>query len=103
MIEVIKKAALDAVKASSPASIVYGTVVSEDPLKINLEQKLTLDSYNLLLTDNVRDYSVTLKPSGGGTIQSYTVCNALRKDEQVLLLQVQGGQKYVIMNRLVRA
>jgi hypothetical protein len=101
MIEVIKKAALEAVKASSPTAIVYGTVVSEDPLKINIEQKLTLDSDHLLLTDNVRDYNVDLKLSDGGILQNYTVQNSLKKDEQVLLLQLQGGQKYVIMNRLV--
>jgi hypothetical protein len=103
MIEIIKKAALDAVKASSPTSILYGTVVSENPLKINIEQKLTLDSDNLLLTDNVRDYHVALENSGNGIIQNCTVRNALKKDELVLLIQIQGGQKYVIMNRLVRA
>jgi hypothetical protein len=103
MIEVIKKAALDAVKASSPTAIVYGTVVSINPLKINIEQKLTLDSDHLLLTDNVRDYSTEIKLDNGGASQNYTVQNSLKKDEQVLLLQLQGGQKYVIMNRLVRA
>jgi hypothetical protein len=103
MIEVIKKAALDAVMASSPAAILYGTVISTNPLMINIEQKLTLNSDHLLLTDNVRDYSVDLKPSAGGILQNYTVYNSLKKDEQVLLLQLQGGQKYVIMNRLVSA
>lgn len=103
MIEVIKKAALEAVKASSPTTIVYGTVVSTDPLKINIEQKLTLDSDHLLLTDNVRDYNVDLKLSDGGMLQNYTVYNSLKMDDQVLLLQLQGGQKYVIMNRLVSA
>lgn len=102
IIELIKKAAIDAVKASSPTSILYGTVVSTEPLKVNLEQKLTLDSDHLLLTDNVRNY-MTEQELIGGVIQSYTVYNSLKKGEQVLLLQVQGGQKYVILNRLVKA
>ena len=39
MVELIKKAALDAVKESKPTSIVFGTVISIEPLKINVEQK----------------------------------------------------------------
>ncbi|MDF2592914.1 MAG: hypothetical protein K0S75_2380 [Clostridia bacterium] len=102
IIELIKKAAIDAVKASNPTSILYGTVVGTHPLKVSIEQRLTLDSDHLLLTDNVRDYSTDLMLLGGAT-QNYTLYNSLEKGEQVLLLQVQGGQKYVILNRLVKA
>jgi hypothetical protein len=103
MVELIKKAAIDAIEQSNPTSILYGTVVEENPLKINIEQKLTLDSDYLLLTDNVRDYS-TKESSGNPEIENeITIYNRLKKDEQVLLVQLQGGQKYVVLNRLVKA
>lgn len=54
----IKTAAMDAVNASKQTGIVFGNVISVDPLKINIEQKLTLSMAQLVLTRNVTDYTV---------------------------------------------
>ena len=69
----IKRAALDAVKASKPAEICFGKVTSASPLKILVEQKLPLGEGQLILTRNVTDFvtEVTVdwatEDKGGGS------------------------------------
>jgi len=122
MVELIKKAALDAVKESRPTSIVFGTVISIEPLKINVEQKLTLTSAQLILTHSVVDYDVditvdhlTENRSGGSGEAAFashnhgyvgkktiTIHNGLKNGDEVLMIQVQGGQKYIVLERMVK-
>lgn len=52
-IEVIKKVALNAVEASKPAQVCFGTVKSTEPLTIFVDQKTLLDETQLVLTKNV--------------------------------------------------
>lgn len=80
-IETIKKAALEAVEASKPCAVVFGTVASITPLKINVEQKLFLSDLQL--------------------IKTAAVSGALQIGDKVLLLRVQGGQKYVIWDKVI--
>lgn len=56
----IKRAALEAVLAAKPFSFLYGTVVNASPLQIMVDQKLTLNAEQLILTNAVRDYSVDM-------------------------------------------
>jgi len=120
LIEIIKMAAVDAVKASNPAAIVFGTVTSISPLKVNIEQRLTLDESHLVLSSLVSDFEVdvtlnhaTENTSGGTGDSSFashnhavtgrktmTIHLGLQVGETVMLLQVQGGQKYIILDRI---
>lgn len=97
--EVIKRMALQAVDASAPVSVCYGDVVSEAPLKVRIDQKLTLDENYLDLTGFVKDMEIELEDETGGT-KTYTVKNRLKKDENVILLRRQGGQRYIVLDRL---
>lgn len=81
LVRAIKKAAVEAVEASSPVGITYGTVVNVNPLKIKVEQKMTLTDIQLVLTRTVKD-------------------NALQIGEGVLLISEPGGQKYIVIDRL---
>lgn len=153
--EIIKMVALDAMESSRPVNVAFGKVVSISPLKIQVDQKLTLDESFLVLTRNVTDYSVemavghtTEKSSDkintkhshgyGGSVEpvatcegkethghiytstteqagaeidmshshgysgqkSFSVQNGLKSGETVLMLRMQGGQKYVVLDRL---
>lgn len=120
IIETIKMAAVDAVIASNPAAIIFGTVQSKMPLKINIEQRLTLDESHLILTSLVSDFDVdmtvshyTQSTSGGVGDSSFAshshaisgkknfqVHLGLEVGESVILLQVQGGQKYIVLDRV---
>lgn len=119
-LKVIKKATTDAVNASKPANVVFGKVMSTSPLKIKIDQKLILSSAQLVLTRNVTNYrlSVTMNhttnaKSGGSGDSSFeshshdvtgnktmTVNNALSVGEEVIMMQVSGGQKYVVIDRI---
>lgn len=150
MIETIKRAAIDAVNSENPVTVCYGEVISASPLKIRVDQKITLDSNQLVLTRNVTNYTVDMTvntstesalaintghthsfngatQNGGtdahthaytGTTQTggaqnlehshaftgrktYTVCNGLKNGDSVLLLRVQGGQQYVVIDKVV--
>jgi hypothetical protein len=47
-VENIKRAALDAVATTMPSGVYYGTVISVDPLKINVESKMVLEKAQLV-------------------------------------------------------
>ena len=135
IIEIIKQAAVEAVAASNPCSILFGQVISITPLKINVEQRLTLDESHLVLTSIVRDFEIEMTVdhftendaylntshshpfSGDGSVSTasfdsthkhaykgkkkYLVHLGLKVGESVMLMQVQGGQKYIILDRVV--
>ena len=123
MVELIKMAAVEAVNESKPTAIVFGNVVSVAPLVITVEQKLTLTDAQLILTNNVRDYDIemtvdhaTESTSGGSGDSSFashnhvyagrktfTIHNGLIVGDEVILLQVQGGQKYIVLEKVVKA
>ena len=73
LMKTIKRAALDAVKASKPVEVCFGKVTSASPLKILVEQKLPLGKGQLILTRNVTDFvtEVTVnwntEDKGGGS------------------------------------
>ena len=119
-VKVIKKTAMDAVNASKPTNMVFGKVISANPLKIQIEQKLTLGSAQLVLSRNVTNYTVSMtvnhttgSASGGagesafashshtysGT-KAFTVHNALTVGDEVILMQMLGGQKYIVVDRI---
>lgn len=99
LLRLIKKAALDAVKASYPTEILFGNVISVTPLKINVEQKLTLTKAQLVLTRNVTDYDI--KMSLNDEKRTYTIHNSLSSGDKVVLLQMQGGQKFIVLDKAV--
>ena len=51
---------MKAVETSQPSDFLFGKVTSTSPLKVMVEQKLTLGSAQLVLTRNVTDYTVPI-------------------------------------------
>lgn len=111
LIKAIKRAAVEAVNASKPAAVCFGKVTSASPLKILVEQKMTLGEAQLILTRNVTEYKVEMTVEHfteeaaahrheykGKKI--FTVHNGLVVGDEVILLRQQGGQKYIVADRL---
>lgn len=96
-IETIKKVALSAVKATKPTEIMYGTVKQINPLKVELNQKLILEENDLILTDNVIDFETEIT-----AVEKLTaiVHNSLKSGDKVILLRVQGGQQFIVLNKV---
>lgn len=61
LVKSMKQAALDAVDAKKPVAVYYGIVQSVAPLKINVEQKMTLSEAQLVLTKAVLDHYVDIE------------------------------------------
>ena len=119
----IKKAAKEAVEASQPCDFCFGKVTSASPLKILVEQKMTLGVAQLVLTRNVTDFKTkvtidwtTGTKSGGSGDSSFashshsvsgkkdiTIHNGLAVGDEVILLKQKGGQKYLVLDRVVNA
>jgi hypothetical protein len=126
----IKMAALDAVEASKPVNVMFGTVISASPLKINVEQKLTLEAAQLVLARNVTEHTIQMTvnhmtedetehthvihdtyTNGGSSDptahkhayverKSFVVHNGLVVGDEVILIRTQGGQKFIVIDRL---
>ena len=122
LLNIVKKAAVDAVNANQPSDFCFGKVTSAKPLKILVEQKMTLGAAQLILTRNVTDFKtkvtvdwVTGTKSGGSGESSFashthavsgtkelTIHNALQVGDEVILLKKKGGQKYLVLDRVVK-
>jgi hypothetical protein len=81
MDQLIKKAAVDAIKALKPSDVTFGKVLSLSPLKIQIDQKLTLDDDFIVLTQ--------------------TVNGTLVVGDRVVMIMAQGGQIYVVLDKVV--
>lgn len=56
----VKRAAVEAVEAGKPFAFALGEVTSAEPLKVRIDQKMELVSSQLILTNAVRDYTVSM-------------------------------------------
>lgn len=102
LVMLIKQAAVDAVNAKDPMSYKIGEVISVSPLKISINQKITITSSQLLLTNAVRDYTVyeTVDHTTYTERKKFTVHLGLKTGERVLMLRCDGGQKFIVLDRL---
>ena len=107
----IKIAAMKAVEASQPCDFIFGKVTSVSPIKVSVEQKMTLGSAQLVLTRNVTDYSVQMTidwtseesdehKHGITGVKEVTIHNGLKIGDEVVLLKKKGGQKYLVIDRM---
>lgn len=62
-VEVVKRAAVEAVEQSKPVHLLFGEVISVSPLKIQVDQKSIYTGKMLVLTRNVTDYEVDMTVS----------------------------------------
>lgn len=81
IIEIIKRAATEAIEEGAPAGVFFGTVYSAEPVMIELEQKLMLEEKNMVFIH--------------GT-------GALEAGDRVVLLRAQGGQLFVVLGKLLK-
>lgn len=95
MLEAIKKAALDAITASNPVNIMFGDVRLLSPLTVNVDQRFNLTADFLIISETLTRYEITI-----GSTQ-YVIREGLKVGDKVILLRMQGGQKYLIVDKVV--
>ena len=125
LIKVFKTIVKDTVNAGDPTNWVYGEVVSINPLKIKIDQKIILEEIQLTLSRNVTEWTENIEInwitgdnththpfSGDGSVQDNTHNHKLEGvyqikhltklavGERVVLIQAQGGQHYLVLDRV---
>lgn len=126
LVQMIQKIAANTFEASNPSRSLFGMVTKEDPLEISVEQKLPLTMKQLILSRNVTDYKTKISFNNPGIthdVNGYlpgtshsidkleftsnikndiTIYNGLKVGEEVILLQMQDGQKYIVWDRVIK-
>lgn len=97
-IENMKKIVLKAMEEGDPCDIIPGTVTTEVPLAIQINQKTTLSDRQIIVPEHLSDHEVKMSIPGIGEV-SVTVKSGIHSGDQVLLLQKRGGQQYVVFGR----
>lgn len=127
--QLLKTFTRNTMAATQPTDFVFGTVISDNPLQISVGQTMVLGDEFLILTNAVRDHSVDITVNwtteneqghvhgngnkGSDTTAStephkhdikgrkkITIHNGLTIGEKVLLLRAQGGQNYIVIDRV---
>lgn len=83
---------------SDYSDIVFGTVVSEKPLKIQISNQITLTDALLNLSVSVTDHKVKVKD--GGDTKTVTVLGALKKGDGVTMIRQDGGQQFYVLEKI---
>ena len=94
LVKAVKKVSVDAVEALKPVEVCFGKVIGASPLKIFVEQKLVLGEAQLVLCRNVCDFFTYID---GEYVE---VRNGLENGDTVVLIRQQGGQKYLVVDRV---
>lgn len=147
IVQVLQGLIKQSMDSASLTNVMFGTVVSVNPLQINVEQRFTITEEFLVLTKNVKDYTTSVTVnwntentninlnhdhaiSGFTTNQAnnhshtvnametqnnelnnvhqhsisgtktITIHNALKQNDKVVLIRAQGGQKYVVLDKV---
>ena len=107
--DTIKRLGAGAVNSGNPVTVMFGTVTKVSPLEVNVDQRFKLDEDFLIVTERMTRYELDLKhrhrTSAEDTQESLVdkviIREGLQVGDGVLLLRVQGGQKYVVWDKVV--
>lgn len=119
---IIKNLSVAAVDSSNPVQITTGLVTSINPLVITPDQMMPLPAEAFILTRSVIDHEISVtvnwhtesKGSGGNSYDAFSshshsisgtktikINNGLKIGDIVILLRQQGGQKFVVLDKVV--
>ena len=100
-VKIMKKAANEVFIVNKPCNFLFGTVRSIVPISVEVEQqKVPLGELQLVIPKCLTSYSVQMTFEGRST--TATINNSLKVGDKVVLLQKQGGQQFLILDRLVQ-
>lgn len=109
MLEAIKQAALGAMDAAGPVVVQLGNVTSINPLKVMVDQRLELTEDFFVVPESLSELKLELKhthsagseTTGEALTETVILRKGLAVGDKLLLIRMQGGQRYVIMDRVV--
>lgn len=113
MKEVISSTANGTIESLKPTNIMYGKVLSTSPLEVNVEQRMVLKKQFLIIPNHLSkhvgeiEYDDYFRTSGGSLTSKkrtakITYDNSLKVNDKVILIREQGGQKFLIIDKVVK-
>ena len=124
LIDIMKRAATEAVENGKPCDLRYGMVISESPLKIQITPQFILPESVLIVPQHLTDYEIEITTTGYGWITEHKsggagesafsshnhdikqekrklkVHGELKSGDKVVLIRQHGGQYYFVADRL---
>lgn len=112
LIDIMKRAAMEAEDSRQPCDLRFGTVASVKPLKVKITNQFILPESLLIVPEHLTDHEVKVSLKSWGTSSSdshshtisgentLTIHNALKIGDKVALLRKTGGQSYFILDRV---
>lgn len=122
LLKLIKQAAVEAVRQTKPCNLLFGTVKTANPLLISVDGdiKMELEKAFLILSRNVTDHEIEMtvehktELQGGGSgdaafeshlheykgKKKFLVHKALKTGERVILAQLAGESRYIVLDRI---
>lgn len=93
---IMLRAGKDAIPSTEKTDLVYGRVVSTNPLKIQLakESKITLTESFLILTKLCKEMKIKLADG-----PEVTLWDGLSVGDSVLMLRVLKGSKFIVLQK----
>lgn len=112
-LSLMKQAAIEAVGQTKPMQLLFGKVVGETPIQVQVSQKLILSAQDLILTSAVQDHKIqmTVDHTTGTTSdhshsykgqKDFFIHNRPKVGDLLILLQMQGGQKFLVLDKVVK-
>ena len=120
LVKLLKQLSNDTINNSEPFEYRKGKVETITPLTVRIDQKMLLEKDELILTHLVKDYEVDISvshetkdfeliESASTDIKKHKheykgrkkiiIHQGLKVGEEVILLKVQGGQNYIVLDR----
>ena len=120
LVKLLKQLSNDTINNSEPFEYRKGKVETITPLTVRIDQKMLLEEDELILTHLVKDYKIDISVShetkdfelieGVPTDikkhkheykgrKKIIIHQGLKVGEEVILLKVQGGQNYIVLDR----
>ena len=120
LIEIMKRASMDAMDNAQMCDLRYGNVISTSPLRVQVTTQFIIPQSLLVVPEHLTDHEVSVtvnwnteSESGGSDMAAFashnhgvsgkktmTVHGALKVGDKVALLRKQGGQSYFILDRI---
>lgn len=111
LLDIMKRASMDAMDNAQMCDLRFGTVVSTSPLKVQVTNLFTIPEALLVVPKHLTNYSVGVTINWdtasaenhshdvSGT-KTMTIHGALKVGDKVALLRKTGGQSYFILDRI---
>lgn len=95
----LKSIIYECIGTSNPSDVIQGSVVSADPLQIEVDKNTELYPPScFLVPENLTDYKTSIVIDG--IAKEITVNNALKPGDGVYMIKCHGGQNLLVLDRI---